>query len=251
MAYTLRNLAKQALRDIGAIDPVDPVENEDLDTVMQAVALLSDSSQADRMLLFTAQRVSFVFTPNQQVDTLGPGGTFNTTPTFGATAPRPQWLGLSSVTPAGDVLDYPLTPYHDRAAYDAEPWKTVTDLFPRRFLYEPGWPLGSLTWWPIPTTNATANLRLPVPLTGMPTPDTVLSFPPGYLEVFLYRLELRLCVPYRKKLTAEQVQIGKQAEGIVKRNNDPGPPIAQGDGAFSSHRGGSYNIYTNRTKGTE
>jgi hypothetical protein len=250
MAYKTRNLVKDALLEIGATDPLDPLEEDDLATGLGIVTMMASTMAGQRLALFTAKRVSFALTSNQGTNTIGVGGSFDTTAALGAGTPRPSWIGeRATVTPVGDTLDYPLTPYRNRAEYDAEPLKTQTQLWPLKFLYEPSWPLGLLTWWPKPTTAAVVNLRLLLPLVGALTADTVLDFPPGYSEYWKYSLAKRLCIPYRKKASAELLDALREARGIVFRNNEEAPSPAKLD-SWAGGSGGAFNIYTNRYQET-
>lgn len=246
MPYKVRDLFVDALGEIGEYDPVEQLDGDDLDTCQRVLTRLVDTMQADGFFVFASRSVPFVLTPNQATNTIGPGGQFDTTATLGASAPRPSWIGVSTVRPAGDVLDSQLIPYKSRDDYSLEPFKGQTDLYPRRFLYDTDWPFGKFTWWPVPTTAATVNLVLPVSPTLAIAPDTVISFPPGNLEVWLYELAKRLCIPYRTKASAEMLDALRTARGLARRNNDPGPPDARGAAATGA---GRYDIYTNRTTG--
>lgn len=238
----VRDLYIGALQTIGVLGPVDPLEEDDLATCNRVAEAMTSTMNADRLALFTEALVSFVLTPNAATNTLGAGASFNTTATLGANSPRPvQISDGATVRPVGETADYPLTPYPTRRAYDEEPIKSFSDQFPQRFLYEPTMPYGLLTWWPVPTTAATVNLPLAVPLTFPATPDTDLVLPPGYLEFWTYALARRLCLPYRKKWTTELSELYKEARGLVYRNNDEGPqPIHLG------WSGGGFDILTNR-----
>lgn len=250
MAYTTRNLIFDALTEIGVLDPVDTLEEEDAATGLSTVQLMADSQEADPRLLFTAKFVPFVLTPNQGTNTLGVGAQFDITASLGATAPRPSTIGPSTVTPITDpTLQYPLTPYARREDYYNEPLKTFTDLYPRRFLYEPSWGAGAygaglLTWWPVPTTAATVNLALAVPLTAPVGLDTVLLFPPGYKEFWKLSLARRLSRPFHRQLSQDFKDDLKAIEGLVKRANDVAPPPARSDTAVAGH--GGYDIFSNR-----
>src|SRR5262245_22672137 len=213
---------------------------------MRMATLMHNTMLADRLALFTAKRVSFALTPNQSTNTIGVGAQFNIAASLGATAPRPQWIGESTVTPVGDTIDYPLVPFASRDDYFLEPQKGITDLWPQRFLYEPEWLNGKFTWWPVPTTAAVVNLGLPVPLTAPATADTDLSFPPGYLEYWTYSLAKRLCVPYRRKFSDEAKELLRDAKGLVFRNNDFGPPVITLDRALTG--GGGYDIRSNQNR---
>lgn len=236
--YTVRNLITDALNDLGVYGPVDgDVEYDDLAMGMRHLVLMTDSFQAQRLLLWTVVRTTFSLVANQRDYTIGLTGS-------NVTAGRPIWIASAKVIPVGDTQELPLHLF-TRAEWFAEPFKTLKDQWPRALLYEPtGAIQGTFTVWPVPTTAATIVYATPSALQVPATLDTVLSFPPGYLEAWQMNLALRLARPFRTPATQELKEAAKDALGVIKRLNDEGPPPSKADLAVAGR--GRWDIFSNQ-----
>lgn len=242
--FTVRDLIRLALIENGVVDARNPLEDEDAEQALIYLKHMVDAQDADRLLLFTVAPLSFVLTPNQQPTTIGEDGNFDTN-----LVPRPTSILGMTVIPVGASTEIPVVPYDRRQDYIAEPSKTLTDAYPRRFLYEPSWSpvtakgCGSIFWWPIATTAATVKIWIPAPLQGSLTLDTVLGLPAGYLEAWRFNLAKRCCRPFQKALTPDLDEDARASLALLRRNNDPGPPRSHCELATT---GGYFDIDTNR-----
>lgn len=240
MSSLVRDWITDALFELGYLDAGSTVEGEDALKALRYAQGLVDLQQADPLMLWTVQRVSFVLPANQQAVTIGPAGT-------GAAlvGQRPLWIRRPTITPAGDTSELDLLPYTRNEWLD-EPIKSLQDLFPRRVLYEPSGNLvGTFTFWPIQTSTPTFAYGLPVALTAPLTLDTDLAWPPGGYQV-AYRLLLarQLARPFRRPVTQDLVDDCNDALGAIRRLNDEGPPIGGVDPALTSQ--GVWDIFSNR-----
>lgn len=244
-AYTVRNLLEDVLIELGVIGPGDPTDPEIFDIAFRRLLMMYNTFAAMRLVLNTVARTVYTLIPNQQVYTIGSGGEFD--------GDRPIWIAGSEVIPVdagGDVLSLVLTPY-TRAEWFAEPLKTLSDQWPRRFLYEQTYPLGTLTFWPVPTTAAQVALATAVPLTTPTSLDTTLVFLPGYQEAWLYNLAKRLWRAFPKKRTVDYTSLLKDAKdslSLVYRLNDEPSKPARSDPALCSGSAGGYDIRSNQAR---
>lgn len=240
----VRDLIGEALEEIGVKGADEDIEPEDALKGLKLLRRMYGTFQAKRLFLYAVKRSLFTLIASQQVHTVGNGGNID--------IDRPQWISNIGVIPAGDTVEIPLVPYRDRQAFDEERVKSLTDLYPQRYLYEPltdAFPLGSLTFWPIQTSAPQIALRRPLPLQTLPTDDdtafgTTLVFPPGYEELWTLGLAKRYCRPFSVAVSDDLRADLMQAEGIVKRLNDEGPPPSRTDPALTG--GGGYDMWTNR-----
>lgn len=245
--YTVRDLLTDALLDLGVIGVADSIAPEILNVALRRLLMMYGTFQAMRLLLFTVARTTYPLIANHQVHTIGPSG-------CDITAPRPIWLARGGVIPVGDDVDLELHLY-TRAEWFAERLKGLTDLYPRKVLYEPTTETtGTLTFWPIQTTACTLTLATPVPLTA-PSGDldtvlnTVLTFAPGYQEAWLYNLCKRLWRVFPKSQKLDFAALSADAReslSIVKRLNDEAPPPARSDAALTGV--GGFDIRSNQTR---
>lgn len=241
MTKKVLQVITDALEEIGAMGEGVPPAPEDMQKALRVLQMMHDSDEAERLMLYTVARATFALTASQQTRTIGAGGNFDT----GANTERPVFIEHVGVTPVGQTMEIPIVPYESREEWLAEPFKALTDLYPRRYWYEPTYPLGTFTFWPVPTTAATVAIATAVRLTSPAGLTTDLAFPPGYHEAWHYNLAKRLQRPFRKPQDPSLATDAKAALGRVKRLNDPGPPRAQVDAALIAG-GGGFDIYSNR-----
>lgn len=248
--YLVRDLLTDALLELGVVGVNDPISPEILNVALRRLLGMYSTFQALRLLLFTVARTTYTLTANHQPHTIGLTG-------CDLTSPRPIWIGSLNVIPVDDPdLELPVTPY-TRREWDDERLKTLTDLYPQRFLYEPTTATtGTLTFWPIPTTACQIVIASPVPLV-VPSGDlatvlaTVLTFAPGYQEAWLYNLAKRLWRVFPKSKTldyAALVEDARQSLSIVKRLNDEAPAASGSDPALLSRGGAGYDIRSNQNR---
>lgn len=245
MAYTVRTLCNAAAKEIGYIDSGDSLEGEDADTALDRVQGMVDFMQGNRRLLYTVKRVTQVLIANQQAITIGPAGA-------NWVGDRPLWIKEPMITPAGDTSEIPMHLY-TRDEWLREQIKSLTDLYPRRVLYEPSSPtIGTFTFWPIQTSTPTLAYGLPQPLTSPLTFNTDLAFAPGgYQELCLYMLAKRLCRPFKRQFTDDLARDLEAAQGQVERNNDEPIKMAQTDPGLSRVGGrGGFDIQSNQYRGS-
>jgi hypothetical protein len=222
---TVRELGADALRELNVIGVEDTLEADEGATCLRYFTRMVDAFQTDRNLLFTVARTVFALVANQQAYTIGAAGTH----WVGA---RPLWLEHVGVIPVGADYEIPVDVYPTRKEWLAESIKDLTDLYPRRYLYEPtSAALGTFTFWPIPTTAAEIALASPAPLTTPVTLDTALTFPPGYEEAWVLCLARRLARPFEVVVTPDLDLDARQALGRIRRLNDGGPPLSRSDDA--------------------
>lgn len=240
---TLRELIVDALVEIGYLGADDDFDPSDVALAVRIVRRMIDRDQATRLQLFAEARAPYTLAAGQQTRTIGSGGTFNGT--------RPNWVSFLTVTPVGDTMELEVVPY-TREEWFAEPNKTLTAEYPLRYLYERTYPLGTFTFWPIPTTAAAVTIATPTPLTALSTDDatalsTVLSLSSAYEEAWLYRLARRFHRPFLGETAPPDLREDeRESVGAVLRLNDPGPPAATADAGLVG--GGRFDILTGRTR---
>lgn len=234
---TVRDLIKDAMREIRATGELQPIAPEDEQRALRILQAMSRRFDGDGWLPFTVARQTFPLVASQQNYTIGTTGDF--------VAARPLvGLGYVGIIPAG-AEEIELTKW-TRDEYFKEPLKTLTDAYPRKVLYEPySADLGRFTFWPIPTTTPTFVFASPERLTVPDDLDTDLVFPGGgYEECYRLQLALRLARPFGVALSTDLRRDAAEALGAVRRVNDPGPCYIGTDAALLER--GGYDIQNNR-----
>ncbi|MGH9256593.1 MAG: hypothetical protein ACRD3C_18690 [Vicinamibacterales bacterium] len=236
MTRKVLDLIKDALTELGALGEGVELEDEDAQRALRYVQLLHDKWQAERLMLFTVARTTHALAAGQQTRTIGTGGDFD------IGEDRPQYIEHVGVIPVGQTYEVEVVPYMTRHEWLAESWKSQTDQYPTRYLYEPTYPLGTFTFWPIQTTAPTIAISRAVRLTNPATLQTDLAFPPGYYDAWQLVLARRLRRPWSVPPDPELDSDARAAEAFIRRLNDPGPPPAQ----FDICARGGYDIESNR-----
>lgn len=235
---TVKDLCYGALAEIGVKGLSQTPDGNVLDLAITYLRLVQSEMQADRLVLSAVARTSYALVATQRDYTIGPTGNF--------VGQRPRWVPLITVIPVGDTAELPVHPFAHREEWLAEPYKTLTDQYPYRFLYERTAPLGTLTFWPVPTTAATVWVATPVALDTITDANTVLTFDDGYWPAWHYALAKRLCRPFSRPLTDDILRDAMAALAVVHALNIEAPPRSPSPLAGT----GRYDIATNRTRGT-
>jgi hypothetical protein len=235
---TVRDLITEALAEIGVLAMGQPVPDEYAARALSRLVTMADEFRAKRRFLYTVAHTPFTLTANQQTRTIGlVGANF--------VAARPIWIPPGAVVRrVGSTLDEPLYPFDSREDWFREPNKTLTDVVPYKYLYEPTNPNGTFTFWPIPTSAATVYFPLPVTLDAVADLNTLLAFPPGYEAMWLYSLAERCCEPFRKTLSPWLANRARDARDTVLDLNEPPVPYVRSDPGLMG--AAAFNIQSNR-----
>lgn len=234
--YTVRDLCRDALQEIGALGENQPMTPAAGQRALRYLRAMVRVRQGDRLHLYTVKRQAFPLISGQQTYSMGAGGDFEGT--------RPlHGVSYAGIIPAGDTVEIEIDVVR-RDDWYREPLKTLTDLWPRKVFCEPdGTALATITVWPTPTSAPTLILAGPEAILTPETLDTELVFPDGgYEEDWRLNLALRLCRPYGMAITPDLRDDARAATAAIRRVNDQGPPVQRGEGA------GGYDIRSNQTR---
>lgn len=234
MDVPVRTLIKDALGEIGAgPSPGEDLDGDDAANALRHLIRMVDAFQGDRCLLETAKRWPFATVASQATRTIGPTGNY-------VVPARPIWISDMRVIPAGDTIEFEVIRYDSRQEYYDESLKALTELYPRRFLYErTSDAIGTITFWPVPTQVNTLYISIPEPLQAPVDLNTVFSFRPGgYYEAWHLNLAKR-CVRTFERATepANLRQDAEDAYSKVLRLNEEVPQDARADRALTGTGG--------------
>jgi hypothetical protein len=216
---TAYDLVRQSLLLIRAIDADEPPSATEAQDGLRTLNAMLDLWRIERLMTYVVERLTFPLVVGTQTYTLGPGGTWNTTATFGPTT-RPvevQAMGLldTSVTPACETPMEPLT----QEAYQGLRQKTQAAPLPTHWRYEDALPLGSVFVWPVPAVVRSVALYLWRPLARFATIHDDVTLAEGYEEAIVYNLGPRLAPMYGVSTPPEVLALAIDAKALVKRHN--------------------------------
>ncbi len=217
MAIVALDLIKSSLRLFGAYSPGETLDVGEANDALTVLDQMIDSWNTDRLAIFTTRIDDFPFVLNQQSYTLGTGGDFN--------IPRPASIDAMSAillnNPANPV-EVPLAMYSVQNWQTDVPVKVVDGTFPQLVYDDGGFPLRTLQFWPIPSTQPNScRIYSWQALTQPAALNTTISFPPGYQEAFRFNLAVRLAPDYGREASASVQAIAVKSLARLKSINAP------------------------------
>jgi hypothetical protein len=239
LALTARTLITNALIELGVLADGEVPSAAMLSLGLATLNRMLDAWNTERLLLPVQTRSSYTLTASLASPTIGPTGTFS--------ASRPMAIEQMGVMPVGSTVELPVLPM-TRGEYAAITLKTLTMDWPLRYLYEPGTPNGTITFYPIPTTAATLYLYVLTALASFATYDTAYTFQPGYYEALHFNLALRCMRPFGVKFDGPDLALlidqAGTAKGSIKRQNEVPLNLPIDVAVLGSGAGGMYDIYS-------
>lgn len=229
---TALDLITRSMRLSGVIGKGETPDDDEARDGLAALNAMLDSWQVNRLFVYQIRTEQFTWDANDQTQTAGSGGDFNTDlPT--------RVDGSCSFTL--DSTDYPVT-LIDIDAWSAIPDKTTTSSFPQWLYVEYGAALVTLYAYPIPNANITFNLRTWRRLQQFSTLTTDLALPPGNERAIAFSLAEEFGGPEFGIVVPDDVRrIAKAARKTLKNVNSPSPVMSNEPGYMSRMQGGFIN----------
>jgi hypothetical protein len=209
------DIITSALRLAGVLadeeQPSDNIANQGLSVLNDMI----DAWNAERRAIFTTRSDDFPFVLGQQAYTLGVGGNFN--------MPRPARIDSMSailLTDPANPIEVPMTMW-TVDDWQNMPVKVVDGSFPLGCYDDGGFPLRTLTFWPIPTTQANSVRIYGWQSLAAQTLTSQVAFPPGYAEAIRYNLSVRLSAEFAATASATVVMLAVSSLARIKTMNAP------------------------------
>jgi hypothetical protein len=222
---TALDLITGALVELGVIAVNETVSNEDSTLGLMALNDLLDDWNTQNLTIYATYDATFTFVPGKATYTIGPAG---------------DWSGLRPVSLVSQYVryngvDFPIEPI-DQETYNLIPIKSQPGILPQFLLFNESFPLGQMTFWPVPNTALPFTFSTNSLLTQPATLQTVLSFPPGYNRALRLNLAVELAGRYGRQLPMTTLKMAATSLGDLRRLNKRSP-VARFDEAIL--RGGS------------
>lgn len=224
---TARTIIKRALQLNGVLTKNESPTGDEASDGLSSLNNLIKSWSNDSLLIYARLSESFPFVSGTGSYTIGSGGDFNTA--------RPTQI-LSAFTRVGGI-DYKMSVINGEA-YDKITQKGLNNFVPEAVFYDGNSPVGTLTFYPVPTTG-TVYLRTEKVLSTFTTLDTDLDLPPGWDRALIYNLAMEIAPEYGQQVSQEVYQIATNALGKIKT------AVARNKSMdMYPYKGGDNNIYT-------
>lgn len=230
----VRDIVTEALRELGVLSAGEVATADDVNFGFDAFNRLIDQWAAERLQVYQTVRTVWAIVSGTQTYTLGTGGTINVA--------RPVFVNDIRVQDTAPTLptEYSLDCLTDDA-WSRVNVKTQTSVMPSAFYYNPTYPLGTVTLWPIPTSATLQGvLYAPQAVAEFATLATTVALPPGYRRMFVKNLALDLAPSYGKQVGKELADAASDSVAVVKRSNKrlldmsiEASALIQGSGRFA------------------
>jgi hypothetical protein len=213
------DLISSSMRLIGALASGETASSAEAADALMVLQQMLDSWLADRLMAFTININEFPLTSGQQNYTMGTGGNFNV-----ARPANIDRVSIVSLTNPAQPLELQIDMYTDED-WQAIPVKVITSPLPQGVYEDGGFPLRTLSFWPIPSATSKTRIYSWSPLTTFPDLVTDITFPPGYLEALRYNLALRLIAEmpgkYNPIMVSTTLQLANESLARIKSMNLP------------------------------
>ena len=223
LSVTSLDFIKSALRLINVLatgeTPDAAMANDSLVTLNQLI----DSWQAESLMIFTIQRQVFPLAGGTysilggQVYTMGPGGDFNV-----ARPAKIDRLSVINLQNSSQPLELPLDYITDRQ-WQGVPVKNIASSLPQEVWDDGGYPLRSLTYWPVPNQFPvdTAIYSWTALTQFADLGSTQYTFPPAYLRAIRFNLAMDLALEYGVQIQPSLAALAISSKAVVEAINVP------------------------------
>lgn len=227
---TGRELISASLRLIGAIAPGETLAASEATDGLAALNRMIGTWSNEKLLInaITAE-TALTLTPGDGTITMGTAGDFTT---------RPQSIDAAMIRDSS--TDNPVR-LLTLAEYAAIPNKNVQSTYPTSLYDDGGYPLRTLTLYPVPSAAMQLVLYTFRAITSIATIDTSVSLPPGYEDALTYNLAMRLAPEYGKSTPSEVGMIAADSKAAIKRANHRPAYLSVDPALLTRSR---FNIYT-------
>lgn len=170
-----------------------------------------DTWWIDRLAVFQVQQENFPLVVGQASRTIGVGGNFNTT--------WPVKIVEGCFVRRGGV-DYPVKVIDDRTEYDRIRVKSSAGM-PLALFYDRAYPLGTIYFYYVPDVADTIYLNSWKRLQTLAALVTAISLPPGYEELIVDGLAIKLCPDYGMTAPQDVKQSFSTTKKLLGQVNAP------------------------------
>lgn len=231
---TAQKMLQRSLRLIGVYGSTDTLSAEEGIDGLATLNAMLDEWANENLMISAATLDVITLQPNVSVYTIGPtGGTVSNCPVEIDSA---SYIQYNSISYPLDLLT--LAEYNDITL------KNLTTLIPDSLWFNPTFPNGVITLYPVPAAVMTLNLWSFKQIAYFPSLTSVVALPPGYENAIVYNLAEALAGEYGVPVPAIVGKLAWVNKKKVKRINYVMPLL---DINVGTSTGGRFNILGGRS----
>lgn len=228
---TVADFITDALEITGLQTPNETITADKLSVGLKRINGIIDKWNVSKLRGFSQTDVSFPLTPGVAEYTIGPGGDFDTD--------RPVKIVHMFVRdPLNQQLDYRVNSVsYDE--YNDISLKTISSFWPRWFYYNPGFPLGTIKFYPVPSQTYNVFITEWFMFGNFTTTGDTVALPTGYEELLTYELATKLCSHFGKAVPLDVKETYKEIDKKITILNSEIWKVKMVTTSPTSNRGGS------------
>lgn len=239
-AATAQDVVTNAMVEIGVTAIGSTPAPEISEFVLGKLNRLLDRMNADQPFAYRDVFSTGTLTPSLAPHTIGPTGTFVTTP-------RPVAIvGANLVIGSGTTAVRTPINIVDKEWWQHQRVRAITSSIPLDLYYDPAWPNGNMNFWPVPTTAYTVEWISRIAFGALALGDPF-SVPPGYEDaITLTVAEDCMGAPFAvpAELREDVHRRAREARAIVASLNYFVPRLNTCDAGMPGGQGGGYDYRT-------
>jgi hypothetical protein len=231
-AMTVANAIQSALRWATVITPGQTPSGSELQEGADTLRRMTDLWSTDKGNIFTTRIDLYTLIAGQQKQTIGLTGDL--------VGPRPQRIERANILFQGTpTVRRPMHLLTD-AQWANKRFQAVSTI-PLELYNDGGNPLSTLYFYPIPDVAYQIELYTWQALSGWVDPGDSLIVPPGYEEMIISNLAVRLALQFGKPVSQELAMLASQAKASIQSLNTPRLRLRTDPALRGRGRGGLYN----------
>lgn len=210
---TVQDIITTALERLSVLAAGETPEYQDSTDGLDALNSLIDQWASERLQIYSITRTTWTIVSGTSVYTVGTGGTVNIA--------RPIYIQNLDFqdTAVSPTIEYHLNKLTDDA-YAALPIKGLQATLPQSWYYNPTFPLGTLTFWPVPTsTTLQGVIYAATAVTEFAALTDTVTLPPGYRRMLVNNLALELASDFGADPKPSVIKAAQESMEAVKRAN--------------------------------
>ena len=223
----------RALRIIGILAEGETPSAETSADALTALNQMLDSWSTERLSVFATQDQTFIWPSGQISRTLGPSGNF--------VGNRPIAVDDSTYFIVNGI-SYPIDIINQNH-YNGIALKTVQSPYPVSLFVNMDFPNVTMFLYPVPSQALTFHFVSVTELAQPAALATILTFPPGYLQAFVYNLAVTLAPEFGVEIANSVKREADTSKRTIKRQNNPDDLMSIPSGLLGGV-GGRFNIFS-------
>lgn len=232
---TANSIIERAMRLTGNLGVGESLDDSEAQDGLEALNTMLDSWATENLFVYAMSLDSITLIPGTAAYTVGPTG--------GTVSDRPIVVDSSSYV-VMDGISYPLVSL-SLQEYNDLTLKTLDTTIPEALWYNPTFPNGTVTLYPVPKQAMTLKLWSQKVITSFASLTTDLSLPPGYKRAIELSLAEEFGPEFETEANRTLMRKAASARKNIKRINFKPTSLYMPGSVLS---GGRFNIYSGQVQ---